>query len=417
MGIFACAATVLAIPQVSAAAEPTARETFRLKPVPPSLEKDAGRASAALSDARTDRGTPRGDQDHARRRCWKKVREQADQAVRRGPPAYVARRRPQRRRAALAARGGQHHARAGDGLRADRRASSISTPPAAGRWPPAATRPGAWAASTAWTWPPGTSSSAWPSSTTGATTTWTTTRGGRSARRSSNAPRPCSRRPPPARPGGTGRTCRTTCGSTSRAWRPSGFALFDEVDDAALLDRPAAGQVPPDDGGAGAGRGQPRGRRLLGVRRRVHAEVHGPGPDLLDVDLYDRPWWRNTAAYAQYLALPRNAWTPRQLHRGYRRLPARPLVRARVPAARPGPAVSATATPSGWPSRSTTPTSAPAEASWLNLVWFDPTRAAEAARRPAHAAPLRGHGHRLGAHRLVGRRIAAGLQVRAVHRP
>lgn len=31
--------------------------------------------------------------------------------------------------------------------------------------------------------------------------------------------------------------------------------------------------------------------------------------DLLGVDLFDNPWWRNTARYAQYLQLPRNAWT------------------------------------------------------------------------------------------------------------
>ena len=30
---------------------------------------------------------------------------------------------------------------------------------------------------------------------------------------------------------------------------------------------------------------------------------------LLNVDLYDRPWWRNTAEYCQYLSLPVNAWT------------------------------------------------------------------------------------------------------------
>jgi len=31
--------------------------------------------------------------------------------------------------------------------------------------------------------------------------------------------------------------------------------------------------------------------------------------ELLGVDLYQRDWWRNTAAYRQYLALPRQAWT------------------------------------------------------------------------------------------------------------
>lgn len=33
--------------------------------------------------------------------------------------------------------------------------------------------------------------------------------------------------------------------------------------------------------------------------------------DLLGEDLYDHPWWRNTADYALYLTLPRRAWTPR----------------------------------------------------------------------------------------------------------
>ncbi|MDH7568650.1 MAG: heparinase II/III family protein, partial [Armatimonadota bacterium] len=33
--------------------------------------------------------------------------------------------------------------------------------------------------------------------------------------------------------------------------------------------------------------------------------------DLLGVNLYDHPWWKNTAAYPLYLSLPRAAWTPR----------------------------------------------------------------------------------------------------------
>lgn len=31
--------------------------------------------------------------------------------------------------------------------------------------------------------------------------------------------------------------------------------------------------------------------------------------DLLGVDMFDHDWWRNTSKYAQYLQLPRNAWT------------------------------------------------------------------------------------------------------------
>ena len=33
--------------------------------------------------------------------------------------------------------------------------------------------------------------------------------------------------------------------------------------------------------------------------------------DLFGVDFYDHPWWRNTADYALYLGLPRHSWTPR----------------------------------------------------------------------------------------------------------
>jgi hypothetical protein len=33
--------------------------------------------------------------------------------------------------------------------------------------------------------------------------------------------------------------------------------------------------------------------------------------ELLGVDLYDRPWWRKTARYGQYLSLPREAWANR----------------------------------------------------------------------------------------------------------
>jgi hypothetical protein len=33
--------------------------------------------------------------------------------------------------------------------------------------------------------------------------------------------------------------------------------------------------------------------------------------ELLGVDLYDRPWWRNTARYCQYLSLPKGGWAGR----------------------------------------------------------------------------------------------------------
>ena len=99
----------------------------------PGPGESAGRPSQDLPDEPTDRGTSRGDQDHACRNV-----EAAPGAGRSSRPARAAslhpRRRPQRRRAALAARGGQHHARAGDGLRPDRRqaVSDRRTPMGAG---------------------------------------------------------------------------------------------------------------------------------------------------------------------------------------------------------------------------------------------------------------------------------------------
>ena len=135
----------------------------------------------------------------------------------------------------------------------------------------------------------------------------------------------------------------------------------------------------------------------------------------LDVDLYGNEWWRNTSAYAQYLALPRNAWTRGELHRGHRRLPSQPLVWPGVPAAGVGAAIS----------RRTCAVAGPADRRGGRLLGqgrlvepplVRPRRAAEIARDAADDAPLPGHGDRLRAERLVGRRVAGRVQVRAVHR-
>jgi hypothetical protein len=92
----------------------------------------------------------------------------------------------------------------------------------------------------------------------------------------------------------------------------------------------------------------------------------------LDVDLYGYDWWRNTSAYAQYLALPRNSWTrancivdladcprshwygpeyqlralAREYRDGYAQWLARQIDEAGVSAG---------------------------QATWLNLLWFDPS--------------------------------------------
>jgi len=108
--------------------------------------------------------------------------------------------------------------------------------------------------------------------------------------------------------------------------------------------------------------------------------------ELLGEDLYDCDWWRNTASYAQYLALPRKAWTrsscivdiadcprahwygpdyllrglAREYRDGYAQWLAREADGADVCA--PG-------------------------APWLNLVWFDPDLEA----KPPDTRPLLHH--------------------------
>ena len=93
---------------------------------------------------------------------------------------------------------------------------------------------------------------------------------------------------------------------------------------------------------------------------------------LLDLNMYNHDWWRHTATYAQYLTLPRNAWTrgnsivdiadcprsnwygpdyllrhlARQYRDGYAQWLAREVDEADIDS--PG-------------------------ARWLNLVWYDPT--------------------------------------------
>ena len=151
--------------------------------------------------------------------------------------------------------------------------------------------------------------------------------------------------------------CKTISGSTSRAWPPPDWRLFDEVDDAACwiglpLDkfRRTMAALGPD-GASHEGVGYWE----YGVEYML--KFMDLARTYLDVDLYDCPWWRNTATYAQYLSLPRNAGTG-QLHRGLADCPRdhwygpeyllRGLARHFVTAMR-----------SGWPSRSTRRTSPP----------------------------------------------------------
>ncbi len=95
-----------------------------------------------------------------------------------------------------------------------------------------------------------------------------------------------------------------TCGMAA-----AGLALFDEVDDGLCwiglpLDkfRRSLDALGPDGAShEGVGYWEYGVEYLLKFMELARAN--------LDVDLYDHPWWRNTASYAQYLSLPRRAWT------------------------------------------------------------------------------------------------------------
>jgi len=88
----------------------------------------------------------------------------------------------------------------------------------------------------------------------------------------------------------------------------AGLALFDETDDAACwiglplekYGRTMAALGPDGASHEGVGYWQYGAEYMLKFMHLARTD--------LGVTLYDRPWWRNTAAYAQYLALPRRAW-------------------------------------------------------------------------------------------------------------
>jgi hypothetical protein len=151
----------------------------------------------------------------------------------------------------------------------------------------------------------------------------------------------------------------------------AGFALFDEVDDATCwiglpLDRFRRTMEALGPDGAsheGVGYWEYGVEYLLKFMELARTR--------LDVDLYDRPWWRNTATYAQYLALPRNAWKRdncivdlADCPRGHWYGPDY-LLRGLARQFRDGHAQ--------WLAEQIDAADvAAAGAPWLNLIWFDP---------------------------------------------
>ena len=159
----------------------------------------------------------------------------------------------------------------------------------------------------------------------------------------------------------------------------AGFALFDEVDEASgwiglplEVFRQSMAALGPD-GASHEGVGYWE----YGVEYLLKfMELSGT---LLGTDLSQHDWWRNTARYALYLTLPRAAWTRSSCvvdladcPRGHWYGPDY-LLRRLAHLTRDGHAQ--------WLAAETDAAGvASPEASWLNLLWYDPTVAAHSPR-------------------------------------
>ena len=165
----------------------------------------------------------------------------------------------------------------------------------------------------------------------------------------------------------------------------TGLALFDEVDDASLWIGFALDKFHRTMAALGPDGASHEGAAYWSYGVEVMLKFMHPARDLLGVNFYRHAWWRNTAAYRQYLALPHNAWKKlnnivdiadsgrrnwygpdyllrdlaHQYRDGYAQWLASEIDRANVdnPQSR-----------------------------WLNLLWFDPT---VAAKHPRHRPTLR----------------------------
>lgn len=156
-----------------------------------------------------------------------------------------------------------------------------------------------------------------------------------------------------------------------------GFALFDEVEDASMW----------------IGLPQDKFRRTMDALGSDGASHEGVGywgygveymlkwmhlsRELLQVNLYDHQWWRRTAGYRQYLALPRKAWTRQNNIVDIADCPRNNwygpdyLLRALAHEYRDGYAQ--------WLAQQVDEENVDdPSARWLNLIWFDPAIATKA---------------------------------------
>jgi len=152
----------------------------------------------------------------------------------------------------------------------------------------------------------------------------------------------------------------------------AGLALFDESDEAGLWAGLAVTKLATTRDALGPDGASHEGLGYWQYGAEYLLKFNHLAEDVLGIDLYDSPWWANTAKYCLYLSLPRAAWTSRnclvdladspryhwygpdhilrhlaaRYHDGHAQWLARQIDEANL------------AAPS---------------ASWLNLIWHDPS--------------------------------------------
>ncbi|MFC1712378.1 DUF4962 domain-containing protein [Candidatus Poribacteria bacterium] len=150
-----------------------------------------------------------------------------------------------------------------------------------------------------------------------------------------------------------------------------GLALFDEVEDASQWIGLPLDKFEKTMAALGHDGASHEGVGYWGYGVEYMLKFMHLARELLDVNMYDDDWWRNTASYRQYLALPRDAWTRRNNVVDIADCPRSNwygpdyLLRGLASEYQDGHAQ--------WLAQETDSSNvSTSEARWLNLVWFDP---------------------------------------------
>lgn len=151
----------------------------------------------------------------------------------------------------------------------------------------------------------------------------------------------------------------------------AGLALFDEVEDAGMWVGLALAKFQRTMAALGSDGASHEGVGYWEYGVEYLMKFMDLARARLGVNLYDHDWWRNTASYSQYLSLPRNAWTRgncivdlADCPRGHWYGPDY-LLRGLAREFRDGHAQ--------WLAQQVDDADVPSPgAPWLNLVWFDP---------------------------------------------